>query len=194
MSADEKVAYVFDLKQMGVDFITGVAMYFAFKGVLAIRKKLPWNRSGSYSSLRDLMSPEEVARYDGYWNKVGYDKALTTRNMLIQNTVDANKKAVAIGAYDIETGNVTAKFAGAIPDTINNQLIERANLIGGIGSKGINGKNTVGVCAEFQAANELLNNGGNLTNIRFTEAVRPRTGKVIPTCSNCLEMFYESFK
>ena len=39
------------------------------------------------------------------------------------NTVDANKKAVAIGAYDIETGNVTAKFAGAIPDTINNQLI-----------------------------------------------------------------------
>ena len=152
------------------------------------------SESGSYSSLRDLMSPEEVTRYDGYWNKVGYDKAITARNMLIQNTVDANKKAVAIGAYDIETGNVTAKFAGAIPDTINNQLIERANLIGGIGSKGINGKNTVGVCAEFQAANELLSNGGNLTNIRFTEAVRPRTGKVIPTCSNCIEMFYESFK
>ena len=151
-------------------------------------------QSGKYSSLRDLMSPEEVARYDGYWNKVGYDKAITARNMLIQNTVDANKKAVAIGAYDIETGNVTAKFAGAIPDTINNQLIERAKLIGGIGSKGINGKNTVGVCAEFQAANELLNNGGNLTNIRFTEAVRPRTGKVISTCSNCIEMFYESFK
>lgn len=92
------------------------------------------------------------------------------------------------------TGAIGAKFPGAIPDTINNQLIERANLIGEIGSKGINGKNTVGVCAEFQAANEMLNNGGNLTNIRFTEAVRPRNGKVIPTCSNCIEMFYESFK
>ena len=33
MSADEKLAYVFDLKQMGVDFITGVAMHFAFKGI-----------------------------------------------------------------------------------------------------------------------------------------------------------------
>ena len=33
MSTEEKLAYVFDLKQMGVDFITGVAMHFAFKGV-----------------------------------------------------------------------------------------------------------------------------------------------------------------
>ena len=35
MSTEEKLAYVFDLKQMGVDFITGVAMHFAFKGVSA---------------------------------------------------------------------------------------------------------------------------------------------------------------
>ena len=47
MSADEKLAYVFDLKQMGVDFVTGVAIHFAFKGVSAVREKLPWNKSGS---------------------------------------------------------------------------------------------------------------------------------------------------
>lgn len=34
---------------MGVDFITGVAMHFAFKGVSAVREKLPWNKGGSYS-------------------------------------------------------------------------------------------------------------------------------------------------
>ena len=49
LSADEKLAYVFDLKQMGVDFITGVAMHFAFKGVSAVRAKLLWNRSGNGS-------------------------------------------------------------------------------------------------------------------------------------------------
>ena len=49
MSTEEKLAYVFDLKQMGVDFITGVAMNFAFKGVSAVREKLPWNKGGSYS-------------------------------------------------------------------------------------------------------------------------------------------------
>ena len=47
MSTEEKLAYVFDLKQMGVDFITGVAMHFASKGVTAIKSKLTWNKSGS---------------------------------------------------------------------------------------------------------------------------------------------------
>ncbi len=47
MSTEEKLAYVFDLKQMGVDFITGVAMHFAFKGVTAIKSKLTWNKSGT---------------------------------------------------------------------------------------------------------------------------------------------------
>lgn len=139
------------------------------------------------------MTPEDVARYDGYWNEVGYNKAVAERDLLIKNTADANKKAVVIGAFDIENGNVTAQFAGAIPENINEQLLNRADLIGGIGSKGINGKNTVGVCAEFHAANELLSKGGNISNLRFTEAIRPRTGKVVPTCSNCLNVFYESF-
>ena len=49
MSTEEKLAYVFDLKQMGVDFITGVAMHFASKGVTAIKSKLTWNKSGSSS-------------------------------------------------------------------------------------------------------------------------------------------------
>ncbi len=35
--------------------------------------KSMWNgmrsKSGNYSSLRDLMSPEEAARYDRYWSQ-----------------------------------------------------------------------------------------------------------------------------
>ena len=38
---------MFDLKQIGVDFITGVAIHFASKGVTAIKSKLTWNKSGT---------------------------------------------------------------------------------------------------------------------------------------------------
>jgi len=144
--------------------------------------------SGS-GSFRQLMSPDELARYDDYWNNIGYQRATEARDTLINNTVGSKQKATAIGAYDIKSGNVTASFAGEIPTSINQQLVDASETIGGIGSKGVNGKNTVGVCAEFQSANTLLNQGGILENMRFTDAVRPRTGQIIPTCTNCQNIF-----
>lgn len=30
--------------------------------------------------------------------------------------------------------------------------------------------------------------------IRFTDAVRPRTGEVVPTCKNCTSIFKEAFR
>lgn len=59
----------------------------------------------------------------------------------------------------------------------------------GVGLKGVNGKNVVGACAEFRSSNQLLNSGSNLDDIRFTIAVRPRNGKVVPRCTNCQSMF-----
>lgn len=46
-------------------------------------------------------------------------------------------------------------------------------------------KNNIGVCAEFR----MINNGSDISDIRLTEAIRPRTGEVRPYCDNCLEMF-----
>jgi len=108
---------------------------------------------------------------------------------MIETIPGAKKKAVAIGAYDLKTGNVVADFAGAIPEDINTQLINKANQIGGVGSKGVNGKNVVGACAEFRSSNQLLNLGSDLNNIRFTKAIRPRNGKFVPRCTNCQSMF-----
>ena len=118
-----------------------------------------------------------------------YKMAESARDIMIETTPGAKKKAVAIGAYDLKTGNVVADFAGTIPDNINMQLINKANEIGGVGSKGVNGKNVVGACAEFRSSNQLLNSGSNLDDIRFTIAVRPRNGKVVPRCTNCQSMF-----
>ena len=108
---------------------------------------------------------------------------------LIETTSGGKTKSMAVGAYDIKTGEVVADFAGPIPEEISPILIERANKIGGIGSLGVTSKNTVGVCAEFRTINQLLLNGSDISDIRLTDAIRPRTGQVRPYCDNCLEMF-----
>lgn len=123
-----------------------------------------------------------------------YSKAEQARTDLINITPGANEKSVAIGAFDIKTGQVVADFAVPIPETIDPILLKRAKSLGGIGSRGLTKRNTVGVCAEFRSANTLLLNGSKIENIRFTQAIRPRTGQIIPTCNNCLRIFEEAFK
>ena len=124
-------------------------------------------------------------------------QAEAARTNLIETTPKSKNKSMAIAAYDIVTGDIQAEFAGSIPDTIAPVLRERAESIGGIGTKGLTAglphENTVGVCAEFRSANELLLRGSSIENIRFTDAIRPRTGEVRPTCPNCKAMFPEAF-
>lgn len=115
---------------------------------------------------------------------------------LIRNTPGGSTKSMACAAYDIVTGEVVAAFAGEPPD-INNihpTLQALANDIGGIGSHGLTERNRVGVCAEFQVVNQLLMRGSSFSNIRLTEAIRPRTGEVRPYCANCQKMFSKLIK
>ena len=100
------------------------------------------------------------------------------------------KPATAIGAVDPLTGKVVTTSNGAIPEVIAPELKAYADKLGGLGVKTACG-NTLGRCAEFRAANELLLSNPNLTlkDIKFTPAVRPRTGEVVPRCENCTNMF-----
>lgn len=116
-------------------------------------------------------------------------KALEKVADLIANTPGSKKKAMAVGAYDKSTGKTVAAFAGEIPKQIHPELRKRAQKIGGIGSHGLSSKNTVGVCAEFHALNSLLLHGSKWTDIKLTPAIRPRTGEIMPFCSNCIAMF-----
>ena len=40
----------------------------------------------------------------------------------------------------------------------------------------------------------LMLKGSRINNIRFTSAVRPRTGEVVPACKNCTSIFKEAFR
>ena len=88
------------------------------------------------------------------------------------------------------TGKIVTASNGAVPTIIAPELRAYAERLGGLGVKTACG-NTIGRCAEFRAANELLlkNPGLKLSDIKFTPAIRPRTGQVVPRCDNCTNIF-----
>ncbi|MEI7206956.1 VENN motif pre-toxin domain-containing protein [Pectobacterium carotovorum] len=100
------------------------------------------------------------------------------------------KPATAIGAVDPLTGKIVTTSNGAVPTGVAPELQAYADKLGGLGVKTACG-NTLGRCAEFRAANELLlaNPSLKLKDIQFTPAIRPRTGEVVPRCENCKNIF-----
>ena len=81
MSIDEKLAYVFDLEQIGVDFVTGVAMHFAFKGVSKIlngnsTKKIISDVESGKTPLKNNMQKGNYGemKMDAYFEKQGYKR------------------------------------------------------------------------------------------------------------------------
>nr|WP_223224542.1 hemagglutinin repeat-containing protein [Stenotrophomonas maltophilia] len=104
--------------------------------------------------------------------------------------IGRNPPATAIGAVDPTTGRIVTTSSGPVPDVIAPGLKAYADSLGGLGVKTACG-NTIGRCAEFRAANELMlaNPRLKLEDIKFTAAVRPRSGLPVPRCDNCRDIF-----
>ena len=157
MSIDEKLAYVFDLEQMGVDFVTGVAIHFVFKGVLAVREKLPWNKSGEETK---LFLPDEYYQKldDNIARAIEARDAEVSRIKGLSKTQQSNVATVVAGV-DIRTGEV---YVG-----VKNTRVYKGNA----------------TCAEDIVFRGL---GGNTNaNIIMTPAIRPGKNEVIPVCTRC---------
>ncbi len=122
--------------------------------------------------------------------KIWYVESEYARDILAKKFVG---KSVAIGAFDARTGKISAATSGKYISEPTPILKAISDNLGGVGAKPLC-ENTLGCCAEFHAADELIRAGSVLSDIRFTKAIRPRTpGKVIPACENCLEMFERNF-
>jgi RHS repeat-associated protein len=108
---------------------------------------------------------------------------------LAVSTRSGNPGAMAAG-FDTTTGNVAIGTSRNVPQIgeINPQLGQAAESVGGVGAVNPGAAAPVGCCAEFDAANQLLNSGSSLQDIQFI-VVRPRTGEPIPMCPNCATMF-----
>ena len=96
--------------------------------------------------------------------------------------------AAVVGASTSD-GSTVISMSGKIPQTVAPKLLTASENVGGIGN--VNAGKTVGCCAEFHAANELMlkNPTLNPTKINFTPAIRPRTMEVVPPCKNCITIF-----
>ena len=103
----------------------------------------------------------------------------------------ARSGRVWIAAYDVETGAVAVGHSGPVPSasSLHPDLLSALDNAGGVGASNVGAVGKVGCCGEVDAANQLLQNGSKLENIRFTDAVRPNSGAVIPRCTNCEATF-----
>jgi len=94
-----------------------------------------------------------------------------------------------VSAGSLPNGQISVSPSGAPPMELAPQLMDGAQQLGGLGAKS-NG-NTVGCCSEFQVANNLLlsNPEYDISDLQISESYRPRTGQVIPRCTNCTTLF-----
>ncbi|SEH33961.1 hypothetical protein [Chryseobacterium culicis] len=87
-------------------------------------------------------------------------------------------------------GQTVIGISADAPTEIAPKLQDVVEMLGGAGTRNIN-KTSVACCAEFHVGNELLlkNPQAFSSQINFTNAIRPRTGKVVQMCGNCKATF-----
>ena len=224
MSWDEKWAYALDPGQMVADFVTGVVIGEFLDGIMAatqnkLRSIFANNdaamrealESGNYSSLRELMLPEEVARYDEHW----LDVAEKISNEALDNQIDfiknggitkpgggAYKPAKISAAVDLNTGDIYFGYNGANKfnpsiQEIHPDLQQRINRTMSLAGNSIDNeyasrmsfeKWSVDNCAEIYSVNNALQNQATLDNI-FINTKYFKDGKYALPCRNCQVTF-----
>jgi RHS repeat-associated protein len=106
---------------------------------------------------------------------------------------------VVVGAYDFSKPKARAAFNGPAPNTVHPALTRRLQKLGVcVGDQNVFGtSNTIGHCAEFHAANKLLQGGSSLKNIDWTLAYvvkkgssgHAKRGDIKRYCKNCQVIF-----
>ena len=160
-----------------------------------------------YTSFRDLMSPDEVARYDKHWTGVAErisNEALDNQINFIKNSGitkpggGAYKPAKISAAVDMNTGDISFGYNGAnkFNPSRNTLKPELQSLIDNTKSLAANDLSnpyaernsyelwSVDNCAEVYATNNALRNGANIDNI-FLNTKYFNNGAYAEPCANC---------
>ncbi|URZ09739.1 hypothetical protein [Clostridium felsineum] len=161
----------------------------------------------TYTSFRDLMSPDEVATYDKHWTGV----AETISNKELDNQINfiknggitkpgggAYKPAKISAAVDMNTGDISYGYNGAnkFNPSRNTLKPELQSLVDNTKSLAANDLSnpyaarnsyelwSVDNCAEVYATNNALINGANINNI-FLNTKYFNNGVYAEPCANC---------
>ncbi|EOX9112462.1 DUF637 domain-containing protein [Providencia rettgeri] len=120
----------------------------------------------------------------------------------------ARDTATMVAAYDIKSGTIIVK--GSVGNKIEADMLHKDTItllkkkLGGadVGTKTIYCNNIVGGCGEVLAADQLIRQGVKPTDIRISQAYRPRDAHgfdisevppeaLVSTCKNCIKVFVE---
>lgn len=199
----------------GIEAVEGATEEAAGKGKIRIESA---GESGNYSSLRDLMTPKEVAGYDQHWLKVAErisKEALHNQISYIKNggitrqngkIYEPSKVSCAV---DLNTGETYIGYSGKRgmnpSKPINGQLESELQIL--IDRTKEIAKNTIGNpyaerssfytypvdnCAEVFATNNALLGGASIDNI-FLNTRNFWSEEYAPLCDNC-KITFENFK
>lgn len=164
-------------------------------------------QSGKYSSLRDLMSPEEVARYDKHWLNVAENisnEALDNQIAFIKSggiTKPGGGKyqpAKISATVDLNTGDIYFGYNGAnkfnpsrmdIHPVLQEKIQYTKNLAANSLDNPFASKQSFEIwsvdnCAEVYSANNALLNGASWDNL-FINTKYFKNGEWASPCENC---------
>ena len=161
----------------------------------------------SFTSLRDLMSPEEVARYNKYWINVAENISNEALDYHITYIKSGGIRKPGGGKYqpskvsatvDLNNGNIYFGYNGSNKFNpskieIHPDLQERIDFTKKLAEKTEGNRFAykssfeiwnVENCAEVHSVNNALQNGASLDNIFINTKVF-RNGEYAPPCKNC---------
>jgi hypothetical protein len=137
---------------------------------------------GHLTSVADAAQPQvSHAREESASPSVGALGTSTTpaRSFIATDTVDglAAQARVARDELAASTGSRHATVTGAYDPTTGRVVA---------------GASGPGFCAETSCVRQLVEAGSDPANVRFVEAIRPRTGLQVPVCTRCQGMYQPS--
>lgn len=152
--------------------------------------------SGTTTSLRDLMTPEEIARYDAYWNNVADDMLKSNINSYRQAILNGDitkptggkiNSKVVTAAIDTNTGDIYYGISGMNNNPTRNVINPQMQAI----LDSVDGTMTnypLENCGEFNAINNALNNGVDINALRVYSVDRVGGNYKAP-CINCQNLY-----
>lgn len=151
---------------------------------------------GTLTSLRDLMTPEEIAHYDAYWNNVADDMLKSNINSYRQAILNGDitkltggkiNSKVVTAAIDTNTGDIYYGISGMNNNPTRNAINPQMQAI----LDSVDGTMTnypLENCGEFNAINNALNNGVDINALRVYSIDRVGGNYKAP-CINCQNLY-----
>lgn len=116
---------------------------------------------------------------------------VNTRNTVYSDFSGKKQRQVVLKDFPLRRVDFNIWYGGNSKPYQHKDLFDRINLrLGKIGTFAQGVKHPIGYCAEQNVANRLmLDEDAQIDDIRFSVAIRPRTGEIIDYCDNCKALF-----